>query len=207
MKNVFMILSSLALLLSLQVYVFAEPASKEVPAQLTASANDVTIGETVHLTATSVKHGSSYEVIWSGAEDKGTLLDTSLCTYVSAAVFTAEKPGIYTVEYKIVMSAGKSNRRFIGTAVQTINVTAPITVTGAEIRIASLRKITRPDGSVSLYSAAGDIFTVWNDNSKTYYGRIFFFYGPNEVSKNIDVTLNIEGKVYKYTVAVARENY
>lgn len=124
--------------------------------------------------------------------------------YISKAVFTAEKPGIYNISYNIDMLAGESSIVFSGKAERTIEVINPITVVGADIRNLVIEPIYKGDGSISAYSASGTVYALWSDNTTTPYGSMFFFFGPDETRKNLNITLLINGKQYIYTVTVNR---
>lgn len=205
MKKIFIFILTSFIAMSISISVSAKPIEQNIDVTLSATAEEIKVGETVALTAVSLKHGSSFEVLWLGAEDKGTILDTASGNYISTAVFTADKPGVYTLEYKIIMRAGKSNTYFTGSAVHIINIINPVTVAGAEIKNLAIRPVTRSDGSIAAYSAIGDVYILWSDNTGTLYNRMFFFFGPNETVKNVNVTFNIDGITYTYTVPVERK--
>ncbi len=205
MKKILITIIAAALAMSLPVTTSAKPTEKEVDVTLTSSALSIQTGQSIILSAVTKKHGSTYEVFWFGAHDRGTQLSETNDSYISTAVFNADKPGIYTIRYSIIMEAGKSDRKFTGTAICTVNVSEPITVTGAEVRNLTFRPLTRPDGSIYAYSAMGDIYTVWSNNTSSLYGRTFFIFSSNETVKDVDVTLYIEDKHYRFTVTVSRQ--
>ncbi len=81
-------------------------------------------GNTLTLTATTEKHGSALVDNWTGAEK----LDTQLSEdgyYVSRATFEVPlEPGDYTVSYRIIMAAGKSDITWDGTGEVVITIGA-----------------------------------------------------------------------------------
>jgi hypothetical protein len=205
MKKVIAVLLITILMIATSAGVFAQSEEKEVPVSITAERNEVKVGETIVLSAASLKHGSDYNDSWNGAEMMETVLEPETGLYVSKAEFVAEKPGIYTVTYSIMMTAGNSSVAFMGIATYTIEVIGAHEVTGAEIRDLSIRPITRPDGIISIYSAQGSIYVLWSDQTCTLYGSTFFNFRASETVKNIAITLNIEGEMYTYVVPVERK--
>ena len=205
MKRIFTVVLITILLAGIPVYTYAGALEKAVNVEISASAECVRLGETVVLTAVAEKHGSSYADMWEGAVKKDTVFGADTEAYVSTAEFTADRPGIYTIIYSISMNAGQSETAFSGTATCMVEVVNPVTVTGADIRNLSISRITRSDGSTYGYSAMGDVYVLWSDGTAAPYSTIGFFFGAEETSKIIPVTLNIAGKTYRYTVAVTRE--
>lgn len=205
MKKLTIILTIISvLLLSLTTGVYAASNPKDIEVTLSNAPSIMKVGETVELTAVADKHGSSYIDMWDNANEVSSLFDPETETYISKAVFKALKPGIYTIRYTIQMTAGNSNTVFAGTAERTIEVISPATVIGARIQNLTVSPSYRADGSLSGYSAYGKIYTLWSDNSASLYGSIFFFFGPDEKSKDVSVTLNINNHVYSYLVTVIR---
>jgi len=182
----------------------AEGGECTVNVLISADATNVKVGESVILTASSIKKGSSYEVNWDGAVDQGTVLDTTNGTYISTAEFSADTPGVYQVEYSIILQAGKSDKCFGGKAVKIITVSGEEkSIVGADIKDLLISPVVRKDGS-EIYSAFGTSHVLWSDNTSKPYGAVYFYFQENEYSKNIDVTFNIDGKAYCYTVTVTR---
>lgn len=204
MKKVFVIVLVLLLSLSISSSAFAQSKAKEIDVDITCTKDIVEVGETVTLTAVLAKHGSMYEVDWLGATDGGTVLDRAMGNYVSTATFVVDEPGIYTVKYEMKMKAGRSEGFFIGKAEYTIEVINSATVVGAEIREISIDEVLGSDGSILYYSAKGKVYTIWSDNTENLYGTIFFSFRPDELAKDINVKLYIDGEIYMYTVPVSR---
>jgi PBP1b-binding outer membrane lipoprotein LpoB len=114
----------------------AAKADKEVPpgklpktvdTTLTADRMTVAVGETVTLTAATLKHGSGYTVEWKVNQEEYAVNSQSTSlnkegSYVSTAKFEADKAGTYTISYGIVMNAGKSGVTFVGEDSITIKV-------------------------------------------------------------------------------------
>lgn len=204
MKKLYPYLFGIIFILSLPALSLAQPADKEIPVSISASSSTVKCGEVVTLTAAADKHGSSFEDAWIEAEKTGTEFDRNTGKYISKAAFTAKDAGIYNIKYFIKMKAGKSNTYFTAAASYTINVINPVTVVGAEIRNISIKPVIRPDGSISIYSASGDVYVLWSDGTSTSHGKIYFFFGSAETSKKVSVSFNINNKVYSYQVVVTR---
>lgn len=205
MKKVFAIIITMVIVLGASIGTMAESLPKYCEVILSTSAEIVNVGETVELNALTLKRGSSYTVEWNGAEDTGTVLDKDTGNYVSTAIFKADKPGIYTVTYKIQMNTGNTNTFFEGTAFTTIEVRNPVTVVGADIRDLVIKPLLKPEGTVSGYLVQGNTYIVWSNNTSTLYGTVSFFMGTYEISKDIYVMFNVEGKQYTYNVTVTRE--
>lgn len=204
MKKLYTYLFGIIFVLNLPTLSLAQPADKEIPVMISAASSTVKCGEGVTLTAVTEKRGSSFEDAWSEAEKVGTQYDDNTGEYVSNAVFVANNAGVYNVKYLIKMRAGKSDTYFTATAIYTINVINPVTVIGAEIRNLSIKPVIRPDGSISVYSASGDIYALWSDGTSTSYGKTYFFLGSTETSKKVNISLNISNKIYNYQVIVTR---
>jgi hypothetical protein len=204
MKRIAIIITIFSILFGSTIGVSAASDPKDIEVILSESATVVNIGETIALAATTSKHGSSYTDNWNNAVKSVTEFDPITETYISTATFTAEKPGIYPISYTITMTAGDSGTTFSKAAERTIEVIDSRTVTGADLRDIKITPIYKADGSVSVYSAYGTIYALWSDNTATPNGSIYFFFSPDETSKNIDVTLNIDGNLYTYMVVVNR---
>lgn len=205
MKKIAVIVILLSVYFSTSVGVSAAPGPKNVEVTLSNTPAVVKVGETVMLTASTEKQGSSYSDNWSDAVKSLSIFDPDTDMYISKAEFTPQKAGIYTISYSIDMSAGESNIVFSGKIERIIEVTDPVTVAGADIRNLAIIPIYRDDGSIKAYSASGTIYTLWSNNTSTPYSSIFFAFGPDETEKNIDVTLYLNGVESIYTVTVKRQ--
>lgn len=204
MKRIAIIITIFSILFGSTIGVSAASDPKDIEVTLSESATVVNIGETIALVATTSKHGSNYTDNWNNAVKSVTEFDPITEAYISTASFTAENPGIYPISYTITMTAGDSATTFSKTVERTIKVINSHTVTGADLRNLVITPIYKSDGSVSVYSAYGTIYALWSDNTATQNGSVYFFFGADETTKNIDVTLNIDGKLYTFTVAVHR---
>ena len=204
MKKLYSYLFVIIFVLYLPSLSLAQSSDKEIPVMISAASSTVKCGEAVALTAVTEKHGSSFGDVWSEAVKLGTEYDDNTGKYVSNATFVANNAGVYNVKYLIKMKAGKSDTCFTTAATYTINVINPITVIGAEIRNLSIKPVIRPDVSISMYSANGDIYALWSDGTSTSYGKTYFFFGLTETSKKVNISLNINNKIYNYQVIVTR---
>ena len=101
------------------------------------------------------------------------------------------------------MDAGNSGQSFAGTGSVTITVVAPVTVQTVEVR--NITAVPRIDslGEIIGYSAAGDVYIIWSDGTATSYGRIFFNFAAGQVTRNLNVTVYVDGQAYTYTVCVS----
>lgn len=206
MKKITIFITILSILLINFTCISASAASeqKNIEAILSNTPDIVKVGETVILTATTEKHGSSYNDSWSNAVKSFTILDTETDTYISKAVFIAEKPGIYNISYSINMFPGKSNVDFISKVEKTIEVIDPVTIAGADIRNLVIEPVYKADGSISAYTAFGTVYVLWSNQTTTPYSSIFFGFDPNETMKNINVTIPYNGVEYNYVITVKR---
>lgn len=204
MKKRYSYLFGIILVLIIPALSSAQSVNKEIPAEISASSSTVKCGDVVTLTAVTGKRGSSFEDSWTEAAKILTEYDDDTGKYISKASFAAKNAGVYNIKYLIRMKAGKSDTYFTAEVSYTINVINPITVVGAEIRDISVKPVTRPDGSISVYSASGDVYVLWSDGTSTSYGKIYFFFGQAEISKKVNVSFNINNKVYSYQVTVTR---
>lgn len=190
MKKIFSIVLVLVFVLTMSIGAFAAPAPKTAPVSLTASALTVKVGETVSLEAVTLKQGSDFTDSWTGATKGITVLNTATGYYVSKASFSAAVPGTYTIKYDIIMTAGKSNVSFVGTANVTITVINPATIVGAAIKNVKAKANINPNGKITGYDATGDVYAVWSDGRETFYGVKEFSFSANQDIRNIEVTIN-----------------
>ncbi|MGB7606510.1 MAG: hypothetical protein WBL93_13655 [Lutisporaceae bacterium] len=204
MKKIFIILTILSILLISTIGVSADSESKDIEVVLSDMPTVVNVGETIALTATTQKHGSSYFDSWNNAVKSHTEFESETETYISEAYFLAEEPGIYNVSYTISMTAGESGTVFSNTVEKIIEVVDSVTLAGAVIKDLKVTPIYLEDGSISCYSAYISIYALWSDNTTTYNSSMYFFFEPDETSKHIDVILYIDGTPYTYTVTVDR---
>lgn len=178
----------------MQTMAMAAPAPKTVDVSLDASSTTIKVGQVVTLTATTDKQGDDYVDSWDEAEKIGTIHDTEAGTYVSTAKFTGITPGTYTITYEITMSSGKSDVTFNGIKSVEITVVQDSKITGAAIKNVNVTPKYNSKGHLTGYAAEGDLYALWADGSKTYYGKVEFNFSPNQESRNYDVI--IEGVTY-----------
>lgn len=208
MRKWLTILLTMVFALSFSLYGSACTNEKEAKVFITATTENVRVGDTVILTAAAEKYGSSYADSWGEAEDKGTTYDHSTHLYTSTAVFTAKNPGTYTITYRITMQSGHNGMIHFGKATRIITVEDPlksvITITGVEIRDLLLTRLTNSDGTVSGYFATGNVYTLWSNNTSTLYGTIGFLFGSDESTKDVNVTIDAGGQAYSFIKTVTR---
>lgn len=205
MKKLAIIITILSVLFSSIVGVAADSDLKDIDVILSDTPAIVNVGESFEITAISPKHGSSYTDSWENANQSYTELDPITRTYVSKAAFIAEKAGIYHISYTIKMTSGSSDTTFYKQVIRTIEVVNPVTVVGAVIKNLNVIPVYNTEGSIIYYRACGLVYTRWSDGSETPNdSSVYFFFGPNETSKDISATLNVEGRQYSYIVTVNR---
>jgi hypothetical protein len=204
MKRIAIIITICSILFSSTLVVYAASDIKDIEVIFSDTVAVAKVGETLDLTATTPKHGSDYTDTWDNAVKSVTQFDSVAEAYISKAIFTAENPGIYTISYTITMTSGESATVFSKTIERTIEVIDPHTVIGADIRDLEFTPIYNADGSVSVYSAHGTIYALWSDDTAAPNGSVYFFFSPSETTKDIDITLNINGSSYTYLVTITR---
>lgn len=98
----------------------------EAVTNLEASKLEVVTNEEVTITATTEKQGQFSTDSWTNAEKVGeTVLNSAESTYISTAKFKSSTPGTYTISYRIEMSAGNNQGKFVGEKTITIKVVEP----------------------------------------------------------------------------------
>lgn len=206
MKKLAILVIIMTLLVGSATIVSAADEPKTVTVTLSETPPVVNVGETVVLKAVTGKHGSSYSDIWSNANGVQTIYDEETVTYMSEALFKADKPGIYTISYEIAMDAGKSDTTFIGRVERTIEVTGtPVTLVGAEIRnLSALTPLFWLDGSLRAYQASGDIYSLWSDNTAvSCNSSVSFYFGVNSSSTNVTVYIYDDKNIkHSYLITV-----
>lgn len=204
MKKLVILVILMTLLVGSATFVSAADEPKNITVALSETPSVIQAGETVVFKAVTAKHGSSYNDSWSNANSVQTIFDEETGTYVSEALFQADTPGIYTIGYEIEMDAGKSDTSFTGRVERTIEVTGTITLAGADIRDLAVTPMFRSDGSISAFKASGNIYSLWSDGSAVLYGSVCIFFGVDETSKNVNVTICDKGINHTYVITVSK---
>ncbi|WHH61078.1 hypothetical protein [Petroclostridium sp. X23] len=205
MKKILATLVIIMAMLNLSTSVMAGTLFKEVEVTLSPADTVIEVGETMVLTASTQKKGSSYFDGWEGAVEGDTILDNATGNYISSAVFTAVQPGTYTITYSIGMDAGNNTDKFIGTATQVVTVadTAPV-ITGVEVRNLTVDEVRDANDRIIGYNVFGKAYILWSDSTEVEYAVIYLYFNADEVSKDIDITVDADGQSYTYTVTVVR---
>jgi hypothetical protein len=192
MKKLFIIVLTLFLMIGITGNLAAQPLPKAADVSLTSSVETANLGETVTLTAITMKKGSDYTDEWIGATKVGTVLNHD-GYYVSTAEFKADVT--VNVQYRIIMTAGKSKVSFTGQSETTVVVSkpAPAVVVGIEV------KNIRPDPQLAGEYLA-DIYAVLSDGTLRPEGSMFFSIPSGQTSKTLYLT--VEGKRYTYIVNI-----
>lgn len=205
MKVIVSLATALLLLFSAPLSALAAPIPNNIEVAVTSCSDTITVGETVTLTATIVKHGSGFEDMWEGAQKIDTILNAATGEYLATAVFEATQPGAFTIQYRIIETAGKSNVAFEGLGFTTVVVQGDEKeVTGAEIRDVSFVPLTGSDMTICGYRGEGRIYAIYSDYSSASKGTMFFVFGPEETSKTITVKFEENGITFSFPVTVYR---
>jgi len=193
MKKLLVVVLTLLMLVGIPAGSFAEPSAKDAGVSLISSAATVKPGETVTLTAVTLKQGSAYTDEWIGATKITTVL-TEDGYYVSTAEISPEVT--VTVQYKITMTAGNCGTSFIGQAETVISATKPAEVVGIEV------KNIRPEPEIPGFYK-GDVYVVFSDGNLNEYGVVYFGLREGQITKVFYVSVN--GTRYTYTLNLASE--
>ena len=200
MKKLAILFIVLTMIVGSTTIVSAASAPKTVTAVLSDTPSTVLPGEAVSLEAICSRKGSSYSAVWSNAIEGQTVFSEETGCYTSQAVFQEDEPGIYTISYEITMYAGNSDTAFICKVERTIEVISNVTLTGIDIRNLTVIPVYKTDGSIAYYDASGKIYSLWSDGTEVLYGSIYFCFGANETSKNLNVTIYNNNIQYAYIV-------
>lgn len=204
MKKIIIAVTVFSLIFGASMGVWADTEFKDVNVILSETPAVVNVGETIEMTAVTTKHGSCYYDSWGNAVKVSTVYDLGTNAYISKALFTAEKPGSYNISYTIKMTSGNSDTVFYKTVERQVEVIDTVTVVGALIKDLTVTPLYNADDTISAYKAYGTVHVLWSDNTTTPNGSLYFFFGPEETSKDIEVTLYVDGIQYKYIVTVNR---
>jgi hypothetical protein len=205
MKKAAILFTILSVLFSFIIGVAADSEPKDIQVILSEIPTVVNLGGAVEITATAPKHGSSFVDSWEGAEKVFTEFNPAEENYTSKAVFKPVKAGTYVISYSITMTSGGSATIFSKKVERTIEVVNPITVVGATAKNLNLSPIYNVNGEILYYRACGQVYALWSDNSEIPTGSsVYFFFGPDETSKDVNVTFSVEGKQYNYTIIINR---
>lgn len=205
MKKIAIIVTVLSVLFSSILGVAADSIPKDIEVILSDTPAVVNLGQSFEITATAPKHGSNYIDSWENAEQSYTELNALTNAYISKATFKADKEGIYNISYTIKMTSGNSDTVFYKTVKRTVEVVNPVKVVGAVIRNLNVIPIYNGEGNIAYYRACGEVYALWSDKSETPDGSsVYLFFGSEETSKDVSVTLNVDGKQYDYIVTVNR---
>lgn len=204
MKKVALFVLVITVIMSLSISVQAETVVKEPTTKLEVSQVTAKVGETISLTASTVKKGSVYVDYWVGANPEKTIKDDVTERYISTAKFTAQEPGQYTITYRIEMQAGKSDVFFEGFASQIIEVVDEVTVAGIEIRDVVFTDVIGPDGTIVGCNILGNLCILWSNGTVDVYGTVCSYMGADETEKTVSGIVTVEGQQYPYTVVITR---
>lgn len=168
------------------------------------SEDQVKVGETITLTAETLKQGLGYIEEWDGAMVSKSYLDESTGNYVSVAKFTPNQAGTYTITYTVKMYTGNNKVKFISSASKTVEVISDVKeVIGLEVRNVNAYPYTSADGTLKGYSVLGELYVLWNDNTSTSDGTVGYFFLPSEKSREVSITVTINSKEYTFPVTIS----
>lgn len=193
MKKAYFFILVVVLLFGMSVNAFASSPPKNVEVSITSSLSAVRVGETVTLTAVTLKHGSEYKDEWVGATKVSTVL-TEDGYYVSTARITVQDDVL--VQYNIIMNAG-NNVSFAGATSISVEADQPVDIVGAEIK-----NVTPVPGITGFYT--GYLFIIFSDGTLAEYGSIYFGLGETQTSKTLYIPVSVSGLQYDFAVEVSR---
>ncbi len=203
MKKQIMLALILVIML-MPVAAYASQAEKAVPVELSVVPDEINLGECITVTATVVKHGSSFQDNWTNAQKVSTEYDEIAGQYLSTAEFSPTEAGTYEITYQIDMEAGNSDVVFTGTVKKIVNVTDTKTVIGAEIKNVTSTPIVS-GGVITHYMVSGQAYAIWSDGTETDLNQsIFLFFSPNEYQRQVRVSFSLEGETYEFIATVSR---
>jgi hypothetical protein len=203
MKKLMIFLVAFTFILSNGLYVRGSEL-KFTQSNLLASADQVKVGQTVNLTAKTLKQGSGYIEEWNGAQLSKSYFDESTDYYVSESIFTPNQPGTYTITYTVRMYTGNSEVKFISSISKTVEVISDVKeVIGLEVRNVNAYPNTSTDGTLRGYSVLGELFVLWNDNTSTSNETVAYFFLPNEQSRLVNMSVSINNKEYTFPVMIS----
>lgn len=204
MKKFLTFIAVFILILSNVGEVQARTLPQAIQSNLSIPVAQVKVGETITLTAKTLKKGSGYIEQWDGAQLSKTYLDESMGNYVSEAQFTPNQAGTYTITYTVQMYTGNNELKFISSASKTIEVISDVKeVIGLEVINVNAYPNTNADGSIRGYSVLGELNVLWSDNTSTPYGTVAYFFLPNEKSRVVNPTVNINSQEYSFPVTIS----
>ncbi len=204
MKRFYIFLFVFVLILSNTIAVQASPSPKISQSNLYVSAEQVKVGETITLTAKTLKKGSNYTEEWDGALLSKSYLDESTGNYISEATFTPNQTGTYTITYTAKMYAGKSKTEFISNASITVAVISDVKeVIGLEVRDITANPNIAADGTIKGYYVLGKLYVLMNDNTSISYGTVGYYFLPNEEFREVNITVNINDMKYTFPVTIS----
>jgi hypothetical protein len=196
-------LALILVFLLIPVTAYAE-TEKAVPVQLSVVPDEISLGESITVTAALEKRGSSFLDSWTNAQKVGTEYDEETGQYLSTAEFRPTEAGIYEIIYQIDMDAGGSGVFFTGEVKKTVIVKDTKTVIGAEIRNLTQSPIMSGDVIIR-YMVTGQAYAIWSDGTETNLNQaIFAFFNPYEYQKQVLVSFILEGETYQFTTYISR---
>jgi hypothetical protein len=203
MKKLHIFLVVFVLILLNPIQVLASSLPKITESTLSASVDQVKVGETITLTAETLKQGSDFSNQWNGAIASKTYLDETTGNYVSEAKFTPNQAGTYTISYTIDMYTGNDEIKFTSSVSKSVEVISDAKeVIGLEVKNIKIYPITYPDGTI-WYSILGKVYVLWNDNTSTFNRTVGYFFMPNEKSRVVNITVNLDNKEYTFPVTIS----
>lgn len=204
MKKFFKIGLILFCFLAFYTPVHGVALEESIDISVTASASSVKVGERITLKAIVPKHGSSFKDSWSKEMEYSTSLDDMNNKYISEATFIPKEPGVYTIVYQMEMNAGKSEKSFVGKGEYTVEVVDSTTIKEVGVKDLVVTEVVNSQGVISGYRGIGTVYVLWSDNTIMDYSTIFVSFQPDEMSKNVDVIVELDGKKRIYKVNIRR---
>lgn len=186
------------------VTAYASETANVVPVELSVVPDEISLGESITVTATIAKHGSSFLDSWTNAQKVSTEYNGETGQYLSTAEFRPTEAGSYEIAYRIDMASGKSGVLFTGTVKKTVIVKGTKTVIGAEIKNSTQSPIMNT-GVITSYMVTGQVYAIWSDGTETCLNKsVFVFFNPYEYQKELLVNFILEGQTYQFKACISR---
>lgn len=207
--------------------VTSEAKQADVTLEITRLVEVITEGETVDLTATTLKKGSEYNVEWSvcGVDVSGQSLSVPAENYaleegitelqllpveesseeldnfyVSNAKFTGNKAGTYVIIASVTMTAGKSHVSWTGSDSQTQEVKAAKVVSDLVAKTTKSEAEKNKQGNITGYNVTYDVYIQYEDGTEEVLtSGATYSLAASGKSKNVDI--EYEGVTYTVTVS------
>lgn len=168
---------------------------------------EVDEGDTVNLSAVTVKQGSSFEDDWEingSSVSHTTSLNTSTGNYESGTSLNTSAAGEFDIEYSIVMLAGKSSVTFVGGKKTTVTVVEPtVSVKKITIKVKSVEaRYASGSGNLTGYEATADATIELSDGTTDVIEDIEFNYNKHMNDAEVQLEITVDGTAKTFVLEV-----